>query len=236
MILRIDEKRGRTLRDVLRPHRVVDRACRCRSSIPQHSAGASARACATIASSAACRMRNLGTARCPISLTLQRVAPPVRRRETSRSADRRPADRGADPAAPQSAHRAPARFRRRWWRRCPSRCRPGSTRAASCRPGPGRRAPSPSWPTASPTTCMSALAVSCGRWLRNASSRSCASTPMMRGSAPSARTNAISFSSAGARRRRRSASAARDGRGTDRSARAPVRLSPLRRAGGRRRT
>ena len=40
-----------------------------------------------------------------------------------------------------------------------------------------------------------ALAVSCGRWLRYARSRSCASTPRTCGSAPSARTKAISFSS-----------------------------------------
>ena len=43
---------------------------------------------------------------------------------------------------------------------------------------------------------MSALAVSCGRWLRNASSRSCACTPITRGTAPSACTNSVSFASA----------------------------------------
>ena len=65
--------------------------------------------------------------------------------------------------------------------------RVGQPAAASARP---------SSPTASPTTCISALAVNCGRWLRNASSRSWASTPTIRGSAPSACTNADSFATA----------------------------------------
>ena len=80
-------------------------------------------------------------------------------------------------------------------RRCPSRCRAGSTasRVVSARPRPASA--SPSCPTASPTTCISALAVSCGRWLRNASSRSCACASRTRGSAPSAPMNAVSLSS-----------------------------------------
>ena len=47
-----------------------------------------------------------------------------------------------------------------------------ASRVVSTSPRPASA--SPSSPTASPTTCISALAVSCGRWLRNASSRSCA--------------------------------------------------------------
>ena len=105
----------------------------------------------------------------------QRLRHSRRRRRTPRPAGRRVRDRRAVPAAARSGCRAPRRSRRRWSRRCPSRCRPGSTPAASCRPGRGRRARGPPRPTASPTTCISALAVSCGRWLRNASSRSCAS-------------------------------------------------------------
>ena len=76
--------------------------------------------------------------------------------------------------------------------------------ASACRVGeaaPGQRRPSS--PTASPTTCISALAVSCGRWLRNASSRSCVTAIDHRPAvAPSARTNAGRRSTRRPRRRR----------------------------------
>ena len=91
------------------------------------------------------------------------------------------------PEHARSARRARGRSRRRWSRRCPSRYRAGldASRVVSASrrpraPGPRRRPPSP-------TTCISALAVSCGRWLRKASRRSCVGrVEHRRGTAPSA--------------------------------------------------
>ena len=93
-----------------------------------------------------------------------------------RRADRRPRDRRADPAAAAISVSSAAPISSALVAAMSFQISAGSRRAASCPPARGRRAPSPSSPTASPTTCISALAVSCGRWLRNASSRSCAST------------------------------------------------------------
>ena len=104
-------------------------------------------------------------------------------------------------------------------------------RVVSARPRPASAKPSS--PTASPTTCISALAVNCGRWLRNASSRSCAVTlddAAARRRAP-ARTP-CSFSTRRAGPVVRPASAATAVRETNRAARARARPWPRRRAGG----
>ncbi len=88
--------------------------------------------------------------------------------------------------------------RPRWSRRCPSRCRAGWRRGGSCPPGPGRPARGRRRRPSFPTTCISALAVSCGRWLTAPTNRSWSSGVMMCGTAPRPATNCSSRSIASA--------------------------------------
>ena len=77
----------------------------------------------------------------------------------------RSADRRAARSAARSAHRARGRCRRHWRRRCRATRWPGSRRAACCRSGRGRRSAGRRSTRRCPTTSISALAASCGRWL-----------------------------------------------------------------------
>ena len=119
-------------------------------------------------------------------------APPAsapRRRTPSPSPRRRPGRRASRPAG-RSAGRAPARIASALVTHTSFHTLAGldARRVESTSPRPATRRPSAC--TAPPTTSISALAASCGRWLTNAITRSCSSASIVTGRAPRPATNA----------------------------------------------